>query len=217
MSSTLASTGALSSKKRRDFLARMSNVLSEVADLSAIFNGGKNLLDNYNWRAVALAVVLSEKEPTIAMSKSRTGTDCKIKGVAKNIEIKTCAIPRDAVYVGKSNVTAEFDKQDREGALEKLLAFDGLIIGCFNSEDACPVLTVWVQREGIRSLYPVFRSKHAEFKANWSNAGRDSIHLRLEDLKKVPDEHAVAFIREDEHPLSEVVWRVERGEIRASK
>lgn len=217
MSKAASAPGTMSKKSREEFLKRMSNVLYEVRQLSSVYNDKKPLLDNYNWRAVALGMVLQAKEPRIRIMKSRTKTDCKIGRDFKNIEIKTCTLKsKSSPYVSKSDITAEFDKQDRVGALKKLLAFDGLIIGVYNDEDACPVITIWITKAGMAELATLLEARHKAFKAGWTSKGRDSIHLKYDDIaKKVTPDNVVAFVRRKPIGLTALTNRLTQGNIKA--
>lgn len=97
MSAKKAAVGHMSPAEKDDFLLSMDKVLYDIHRLSKEFNKGKPLLDNYNWRAVSIAAVLQDCEPTLSLSKTRTGTDCWIRGrQSRNIEIKTATIPPEA-------------------------------------------------------------------------------------------------------------------------
>lgn len=204
-----AAVGHMSPAEKSDFLKSMDKVLYDIHRLSKAFNKGKPLMDNYNWRAVAIAAVLQEHEPTLAISKTRTGTDCWIRGrKARNIEIKTSGIPAGSVSLLSSHIKAEFDKQDREGALGKLLDFDGLIVAAFNDQSAVPVATIWVQAAGMASLAPIFKAKHAAFKAAWGAKGRDSIQVGLRTSWPSPTSiwSSTCAGRKPTRPLSRRRW-----------
>lgn len=215
MSAKTAAVGHMSPAEKDDFLLSMDKVLYDIHRLSKEFNKGKPLLDNYNWRAVSIAAVLQDCEPTLSLSKTRTGTDCWIKGrQSRNIEIKTATIPAGSVSLLGSHIKAEFDKQDREKALEKLLDFDGLIVAAFNGQSAVPIATIWVRREGMASLREVFRAKHAAFKKAWSGKGRDSIALAIDDLMKVPDDHLVIYLRRERREKKQFLEALETKSVK---
>lgn len=177
----------LSPKGKEDFLKKMGGILAELKTLGDTYNNGISLIDNYNWRAIAVSAIIQQDDKSFNIIRSRHGSDATVGGQKKNIEIKTSATgKRNYASISMSDINGEFARQEEEGAGQKLKAINELIVALFNKDEVKPIVTLRILEKGYKdTILPILEQKHGEFKKRYQNKKRDTISINGTELMKV--------------------------------
>jgi len=165
-------------------LVEAFRLLKEVRDET-----GVNLIDNYSYRELTATASLKDYLPSIQKTIGRTGDDANAKNEGYfHIEEKSGTSEGKTLTLSCfSKMT--FDKQNDPVRREYIFKYDGLSLSFFEFYKAYPTAVIFVPKDQIAKLHPLFLKKQNEklidFKKKISegkNIGHDAISVNLKEI-----------------------------------
>jgi hypothetical protein len=150
---------------------------------------GVNLIDNYSYREYTATEVLREHLPSIKKTIGRSGDDASAEqenyfkieqksGTNENKTLTMSCFPK-----------MMFDKQSDAARRDYIYKYDGFSLSFFEYYVPYPTAVVFVPKEYVTKLHPLFRTKQKEkikiFEQKASkqeNIGHDAITVSIEEM-----------------------------------
>jgi hypothetical protein len=159
-------------------------LLKEVVDETGI-----NLIDNYSYREYTATEILRSYLPSVKKTIGRTGDDANaIEEGYKHIEEKS-GTKKGKTLTMTSFPDMLFDKQSDPARREYIYKYDGLSLSFFEYYKPYPTAVVFVPKEQVPKLHPLFKTKQdikvADFNkrlAEGKNIGHDPIIIKLQEI-----------------------------------
>ena len=172
-------------------------LLKEVVD-----EVGVNLIDNYSYREYTSAEVLRDLLPSIKKTIGRTGDDANAEAEGYyHIEQKS-GTKKGKTLTMSMFPDMLFDKQSDPARREYIYKYDGFSLSFFEYYKPYPSAVVFVPKEHVSKLHPLFRSKQEvkikDFERRLSegkNIGHDPIIVKLSEIvQSVGEENLVCWL-----------------------
>jgi len=164
---------------------------------------GVNLIDNYSYREYTATELLREHLPSIEKTIGRSGVDAKAEqenylkieqksGTNQNKTLTMSCFPK-----------MMFDKQSDSARRDYIYEYDGFSLSFFEFYAPYPTAVVFVPREHVSRLHPLFRIKQQEkikiFEQKASqnkNIGHDAITVSIEEMiEHIGAENMICWLR----------------------
>ena len=150
---------------------------------------GVNLIDNYSYREYTATEVLREHLPSIEKTIGRSGVDAKAEQENYlKIEQKS-GTNQSKTLTMSCFPKMMFDKQSDAARRNYIYEYDGFSLSFFEFYVPYPTAVVFVPREHVALLHPLFRIKQQEkikiFEQKTSqnkNIGHDAITVSIEEM-----------------------------------
>jgi len=201
-------------------LTEAFRLLKEVVDET-----GVNLIDNYSYREFTATEMLRDLLPSIKKTIGRTGDDANApdqnyfhieqkSGTAKNKTMTMSSFP-DML----------FDKQSDPVRREYIYKYDGFSLSFFEYYKPYPTAVVFVPKEQVEKLHPVFRQKQAVKIADFErrlnegkNIGHDPIIISLTEMRQaVGDENLICWLHGERIDSVDFFGKLDRKEVKINQ
>lgn len=185
-------------KTIKEKLEEAFRLLKEVVDET-----GVNLIDNYSYREFTAVEALRDYLPGIKKTIGRTGDDANAESDGYfHIEQKSGTRKGKTLNM-KSFPDMLFDKQSDPARREYIYNYDGFSLSFFEYYKPYPTAVVFVPKEHVSKLHPLFREKQqvkvADFDkrlAEGKNIGHDPIIIKLQEIvDAVKEENLICWLR----------------------
>lgn len=185
-------------------------LLKEVADET-----GVNLIDNYGYREYTATELLRSYLPSIKKVIGRTGDDASaLEEGYQHIEQKS-GTGKAKTLTMTCFPNMMFDKQSDPVRREYIYKYDGLSLSFFEYYRPYPTAMVFVTKEHVSKLHPIFKQKQdakvADFdrrKAEGKNIGHDPIIVKLQEIvENVGEQNLICWLHDQQvPPLDFFLW-----------
>ena len=178
-------------------------LLKEVAEET-----GVNLIDNYSYREYTATELLRSYLPSIKKVIGRTGDDASaVQEGYQHIEQKS-GTGKAKTLTMTCFPNMMFDKQSDPARRAYIYKYDGLSLSFFEYYRPYPTAMIFVTKEHVPKLHPVFKQKQdakvADFDrrlAEGKNIGHDPIIVKLQEIvENVGEENLVCWLHDQQVP-----------------
>jgi hypothetical protein len=184
-----------------------------------------NLIDNYSYREYTATEQLRELLPSIEKKIGRTGDDATaINENYFHIEQKS-GTNKNKTLTMSCFPDMMFDKQSDPVRREYIYNYDGLSLSFFEYYEPYPTAVVFVPREHVSKLHPLFRERQDEKlvqfearKAQGKNIGHDAITVNLKDLiEYIGKDNLICWFRKKQIDSKLFFDMIDNGEIKINQ
>jgi hypothetical protein len=201
-------------------LVQAFKLLKEVVDFTGI-----NLIDNYSYREYTAIDILKDYIPSVRKTIGRTGDDASAPEDGYfHIEQKS-GTTKSKTMTEASFPDMMFDKQTDPARREYIYKYDGLSLSLFEHYRPYPTAVVFVPKEQVPKLHPLFKQKQdikvADFEHRLNegkNIGHDSIVVSLGEIRQcVGDNNLICWLHGEVTNPVDFFGKLDRKEVKLNQ
>jgi len=186
---------------------------------------GFNLIDNYSYREYTTIEILESFLPSIKKTIGRSGDDANaVNEGYYHIELKSGSKQGKTLTMA-SFPNMMFDKQSDPARRAYIYKYDGLGLSIFEYFNPYPTAIVFVPKEHMEKLHPLFKKKQdikvADFAkrlAEGKKIGHDAIVISLQEIvDAVGEENLICWLSNSRISSTDFFYKINNKEIKINQ